>query len=1660
MKLSPLRIAVIYLVAAMLWIISTDSILEIFVDDSELIPFLNIAKGLFFVATTATGLFYLIKIYEKEIVSERQKLEKKEEILTLALELNKMSTWEYYPETDRYITSSNHHGFFDFPQSLNLTLKHVYNRLHPDDLDKFKAEAAKTLEKFKDFNIEYRVVHTDGSIHWLWTRGSIQESDGKIESVTGITSDITESKTLRRKLDLEKEKFETLFDRIPVLISVYDPDLGINEVNSEFVDVLGWDPSVEKENEILSLLYPEEEILREAHEHMSTPGAGWKEFEVTTKTGEKRHQIWCNVQLSDSTIVGIGHDITERKNLERKEKVSHQRLLSVFNKLPIFINILDNENNIVECNDFVFDRLGYNKDDIYEDDLIEKMIHDDDVVERVRSHMQAADHSWKNFDIYTSSGDKLKTSWMNMQLNDSFKLGVGLDLTELQELEEQLMLAVKGGNVGLWDYYPKDDKVGINDEYAEMIGYTKDELEPMMFDNWTELTHPSDFEESVKLLELHFESKTPSYTNEIRMKHKEGHWVWMLDRGVVAERDEKGDVIRITGTHIDITERKRLEEQIEESRARLKQATNSANIGLWEWNPQSGEVIFDEIWANLVGYSLEELEPVSIETWNNLVHPDDIKRFEKTVEDYFSGKTDIYEIEVRMRHKDGHWVWILDRGKNVEWNDDGEPVKMIGTHVDITNLKLNERRLKESERLLIETQRVANLGTFTEDITTHELHTSKILNQMFWLEVDDVLTSEKLVEKLHPDFKYVADIYKRSLEAGEPFEAEFKIQNNKDKRERWIYEKANIEYDKQGVPLRVIGVMLDVTRSKEQELRIKRTLAQLKKAEQIAEIGYWEKNLDTGKIFWGDNKYRLYDADPSQGPVSRQEFFKRMHPDDRKTTYDAYVEAENSKDMDVTYRYRLNDGTYKTFREKAEVVRDDVTGNEILRGVAMDISSIRNIESQLEDEQARLRIITGLVSDVIWEWNFEFDSITWSEGMGSVFGYKLSELPAGEESWTDHIHPEDKSRVIKSIEQARTGDETYWEEEYRFFDASGKIRYVLDQGYIFRSGAGDAVKMVGAMIDQTESKESEQILSSQAQLLEDISDAVIATDAHMTIVSWNRAAEMMYGWSEQEAIGKDIGELLETTYDSASEESLFEKLLENEEWSGEVTQYNRMDEPMTILSSVRVISDNEGNFDGAVAVNKDITAIKKIQEKLSYEQRRFEYATSVVSDAIWDANPVEGSVWWSEGFATHYKHDVPSPEKGYNVWKNNLHPDDKKRVIDTMQNAEGSGAKQWEQEYRFYRGDGTLATVLDRACILRDNQGEIIRIIGAMNDITLEKEAEKELKRSEQQYRLLYEQSPLPMYIFDKESHAFLSVNEALIDLFGYREEEFFEMTIFDLFLPEEQAKIREEAQHNLEKSHSGFDVWRQKTKDGSTLFCEISGSDITYKDRQQRLVLTLDITEQRKAEERAIKAIVEGEERERHRIANELHDGLGQYLSAANMHLNTVYSDSETLPKPIDRSFRTGLQMLEHAISETRSISHNLLPKAIQDYGLEMAVESLVNEMQTTQDSSIHLFQKYDADIIPSNIQINIFRIIQEALNNALKHSGAPTININLVYSDGDLICTVEDNGSGFDLLNVSNEGLGLQSMKTRVAAMSGNLDIDSNEKTGTVITAIVPIQ
>lgn len=179
---------------------------------------------------------------------------------------------------------------------------------------------------------------------------------------------------------------------------------------------------------------------------------------------------------------------------------------------------------------------------------------------------------------------------------------------------------------------------------------------------------------------------------EVRIRRK--------DEGVVIGRFS-GGIIEMHGRKllltvmVDVTEQSELRDRLESQRRTLRQIIDGTRLGTWEWNVKDGRTSFNERWAEIVGYSLAELEPTTIDTWARLLHPDDAAESERLLAEHFDGKSDYYEFEGRMRHKDGSYIWVLDRGKVTLRDEGGSPLMMFGTHQDITERRLMEERIRE-----------------------------------------------------------------------------------------------------------------------------------------------------------------------------------------------------------------------------------------------------------------------------------------------------------------------------------------------------------------------------------------------------------------------------------------------------------------------------------------------------------------------------------------------------------------------------------------------------------------------------------------------------------------------------------------------------------------------------------------------------------------------------------------------------------------------------------------------------------------------------------------------------------------------------------------------------------------------------------------------------
>jgi len=287
----------------------------------------------------------------------------------------------------------------------------------------------------------------------------------------------------------------------------------------------------------------------------------------------------------------------------------------------------------------------------------------------------------------------------------------------------------------------------VNDKAVQMLGYSKEEFMKMsprdiVPEEIAKIIMPDVLKKLLKHGEATFESEN---------RKKDGS-IYPVEVSVRAfhykGRDVDLSIVR------DITERKRVEDSLKKEKQRLANIIEGTRAGTWEWNVQTGETIFNEQWAEMIGYTLSEISPISIKTWMYYAHPDDLQRSGELLERHFLKKSEWYECEIRMKHKNGDWVWVMDRGKVASWTKDGKPLWMFGTHQDITERKVGEEAIKEQNekiRLLLDTTAEAIYGL---DINGNCTFCNKSCLRMLGFKDSNELIGKNmhwLIHAKHPD---------------------------------------------------------------------------------------------------------------------------------------------------------------------------------------------------------------------------------------------------------------------------------------------------------------------------------------------------------------------------------------------------------------------------------------------------------------------------------------------------------------------------------------------------------------------------------------------------------------------------------------------------------------------------------------------------------------------------------------------------------------------------------------------------------------------------------------------------------------------------------------------------------------------------------------------
>lgn len=259
---------------------------------------------------------------------------------------------------------------------------------------------------------------------------------------------------------------------------------------------------------------------------------------------------------------------------------------------------------------------------------------------------------------------------------------------QLKKQEEKYRNIISNMNLGLLEVDKEDRVLYCNKSFEIMSGFELDEIQNKKASDIFLKGDSVEFMQSKNAERLN--EAADSY--EILIRNKSGHPRWWLVSGAPNYND-KGEIIGSIGIHLDITEEKQTKLKLDDEKQRLDYVIRGTNLGTWEWSIKSGKQFINERYAQILGYKESDLNPLNFNTWWNLIHPQDIQKEHKNLEKHFEGINEFYEAELRLRHKDGHWVWVLKRGKVLSF-EEGEPTFMYGTLQEISQYKALEEELK------------------------------------------------------------------------------------------------------------------------------------------------------------------------------------------------------------------------------------------------------------------------------------------------------------------------------------------------------------------------------------------------------------------------------------------------------------------------------------------------------------------------------------------------------------------------------------------------------------------------------------------------------------------------------------------------------------------------------------------------------------------------------------------------------------------------------------------------------------------------------------------------------------------------------------------------------------------------------------------------------
>jgi PAS domain S-box-containing protein len=493
--------------------------------------------------------------------------------------------------------------------------------------------------------------------------------------------------------------------------------------------------------------------------------------------------------------------------------------------------------------------------------------------------------------------------------------------------------------------------------------------------------------------------------------------------------------------------------------------------------------------------------------------------------------------------------------------------------------------------------------------------------------------------------------------------------------------------------------------------------------------------------------------------------------------------------------------------------------------------------------------------------------------------------------------------------------------------------------------------------------------------------------------------------------------------------------------------------------------DEEGRMVRMVGMTADITERKLAERELAMANDRLRLAMDAGKLVGWDWDIKSGRDSWFGDLRSMFGMPSETYVGSVEELHRYIHPEDRVRVGEAAKDAM-ENKKPYAAEYRVLKPDGTVRWVTVKGKFYYSPDGEPERMLGMKVDITERKLAEEALRESEERLRLAVKAGK--MYAFDCDMATDMVIrSEEANHIFGLTGEpiSLTRQQVLASVHPEDRATFINSTAERTPENPNTEVSYRVLRPDGSIIWLEKTGH--AFFDEEGRMVrmigMVADVTERKLAEEALSKVggrLIEAHEEERTRIARELHDDIGQRLALLTNNLALMEQHPPSSVAEIRKRTQEHLERLREIAVDVQEMSHRLHSSKLRLLGIVAAAKGFCQEFSEQQKVKVDFAHVDVPPTLPEEVSLCLFRVLQEALQNAVKHSGVRHIEVEIRGASDLIYLTVRDEGVGFDPeAVVNNRGLGLVSMQERVNLVKGAFSIESRPGRGTTIQVRLPL-